>query len=292
MTVVVGTDGRAQSDGALRACALFEESMGPWRVVSAAPVVYDFTPGLDLGLTAEASHVLLEEQRRAVEAQVRRVLGPTAAVDIDVRTGDPAQLLAAVAEKHDASLVVSGLGRHRIVERLLSDETALAIVRASDKPVLAVPEDFAAVPDSAVVGIDFSDASLHAAQLAVTFLASTATIYLVNVAPREDVLSMLTGGFAAYEERARAALESVAAHLAISPRMHVQPHVREGDPGSQLLHYADELDAGLISVGTRGRGFVKRLLLGSVATKVIRASPIPVLTVPATDEAHDAASDR
>ena len=64
-----------------------------------------------------------------------------------------------------------------------------------------------------------------------------------------------------------------------------QPVVRQGDPGSELLRFADDTDAGLIAAGTRGLGFVARLFLGSVARKVIRNSPLPVLTIPASDGA-------
>ena len=56
-------------------------------------------------------------------------------------------------------------------------------------------------------------------------------------------------------------------------------HVRIGilacDPGVALLHYGEQANAELVAVGTRGQGFVARLLLGSAATKGVRASPLP-----------------
>jgi len=54
-----------------------------------------------------------------------------------------------------------------------------------------------------------------------------------------------------------------------------------------LLRYAEEVHAELIAVGTRGQGFLARLLLGGVATKIIRASPIAVLTIPTRDADKD-----
>jgi nucleotide-binding universal stress UspA family protein len=290
--VIVATDGREQSDGAVRAGARFSESTGQMRLVSAAPLIYRFTPELDWGITAEAIDVLREQQHKSVEDQVRRVLGESVCIDVEIGTGDAAGIVAAVAAKHNASLVISGLGRHRVVDRLLGDETALAIIRASSTPVLAVPQDFTNAPHCAVVGIDFSEASVRAAQVALNLMHDAATVYLINVSPPENVLSVVTGGFAAYEERARAELEVLAGRLDVPPRMHVQPHIRQGDPGSELLHYAEQAHAQLIAVGTRGRGFMARLVLGSVATKVVRASPIPVITNPPTARAPDSASDR
>jgi len=285
--VIVATDGREQSDGALRAGALFGGSVDAWRVVSASQLINNLAPEFDFGITAEAIEVLREEQLRLVQDQIRRVLGEASDIDLEVGAGDPALVVAAFAANRNAALVVAGLGRHRVVDRLLGDETALAIIRASAKPVLAVPQDFADVPRSAVVGVDFSDPSICAAQLALRIAQDAATIYLVNVAPRENVLDALDGGLRAYEQRARSELELAASRLDVPPRMHVQPVVRQGDPGSELLRYAEEVHAELIAVGTRGQGFLARLLLGSVATKIIRASPIAVLTIPTRDADKD-----
>lgn len=60
----------------------------------------------------------------------------------------------------------------------------------------------------------------------------------------------------------------------------VNAFVREGEAHGQILSLATETGADLIVVGTHGRHGLPRLLLGSVADKVIRSSPIPVITVP------------
>lgn len=54
------------------------------------------------------------------------------------------------------------------------------------------------------------------------------------------------------------------------------------DVHSEILAHADRLGAGLIVVGTHGRGAVERLFLGSVAERVLRKSRCPVVTVPMT----------
>lgn len=289
--IIVATDGREQSDGAVRAGALFGGTEG-WRIISAAPLLHNLVPELDLGITAQALDVLREQQLQSVQGQLRRVIGEDARVEVEIPTGDPALATATVATRENASFIVCGLGRHRVVDRLLGDETALAIIRAATRPVLAVPDDFTHRPRYAVVGIDFSEGSLRAAQLAPRFTTGTATIYLVNVAPRENILHFVTGGFGAYEELATARLRALADRLHLPPGVYVQPVVRRGDAGSELLRLADEVGDGLIAVGTRGLGFVARLLVGSVATKVIRASPMPVLTIPASEKGAAEVPDR
>jgi nucleotide-binding universal stress UspA family protein len=51
-----------------------------------------------------------------------------------------------------------------------------------------------------------------------------------------------------------------------------------------ILDYARENPIDLIAMATHGRGGVARMLLGSVADKVVRHSPVPVLTTRGTRE--------
>jgi len=55
--------------------------------------------------------------------------------------------------------------------------------------------------------------------------------------------------------------------------------VRQGDPATEIVEYADEIDADAVAMGTRGRHGDHALLLGSVAEAVVRSAPQPVLTV-------------
>ena len=55
--------------------------------------------------------------------------------------------------------------------------------------------------------------------------------------------------------------------------------LRQGVAWEQILENAKEAGADLLVIGTHGRRGVAHAFLGSVAVKVVRASPIPVLTV-------------
>ncbi|MCL9813617.1 universal stress protein [Natranaeroarchaeum aerophilus] len=59
----------------------------------------------------------------------------------------------------------------------------------------------------------------------------------------------------------------------------VRTAVREGRPATEIQEYAQAVDADVIATGTRGRHGEHRFLLGSVAERIVRSSPIPVLTV-------------
>ena len=60
----------------------------------------------------------------------------------------------------------------------------------------------------------------------------------------------------------------------------VETAVVEGKPSRQIVEYAESEECDLVVMGTHGRGGIDRLLLGGVAESVIRASSVPVTTVP------------
>jgi nucleotide-binding universal stress UspA family protein len=58
-----------------------------------------------------------------------------------------------------------------------------------------------------------------------------------------------------------------------------EPRVVAGDPADTIVRMAEELAVNLIVMGTHGRTGLQHVLLGSVAEKVVRLAPCPVLTV-------------
>lgn len=86
----------------------------------------------------------------------------------------------------------------------------------------------------------------------------------------------------ARREEAAEHVESVAEH-AREAGVDVETAVLEGFPHRELLGYVGDAGADLVVVGTRGRGGARRLLLGSVAEKVIRTADVPVLAIHGAD---------
>lgn len=79
-------------------------------------------------------------------------------------------------------------------------------------------------------------------------------------------------------EEGEAAIEAVA-DLARAEDVAVETSLYTGSPSREIVRYAEEQDCDLIVMGTHGRGGIDRLLLGSVAERVVRSSSVPVLTV-------------
>lgn len=68
-------------------------------------------------------------------------------------------------------------------------------------------------------------------------------------------------------------------HVSDDPRVRVERRLEKGDAADTILQVAEQTNADLIVMGTRGRTGVIRLLMGSVAEKVVRRASCPVLTI-------------
>jgi len=144
-----------------------------------------------------------------------------------------------------------------------------------------------------LVPTDFSDASVAAQEYALGLAdAFQSAVHLLHVVQDPYVQPWaaeafgvsLAGVLERWEQDARAQLEQIAG--AGDPR--VTCVTRVGHPFVEILEYAGEAQVDLIVMGTHGRGPVAHMLLGSVAERVVRKAPCPVLTVRPKGEAQKA----
>lgn len=137
-----------------------------------------------------------------------------------------------------------------------------------------------------LVATDFSPHSQTALEYAAAFArAFGAEVMLCHVLERPDLISQLPPISEGYfppnmselqEKHARVQCEQVLAAAGLSDARLLLLH---GNPYAEIVRSAGEENADLIIVGTHGRGAIGHMLLGSVAEKVVRSAPCPVLTV-------------
>ena len=166
------------------------------------------------------------------------------------------------------------------MDRIFGDETALKVLRASRVPVLAVPEGGTTTTRHAVVAVDFSEGSVRAAQVALELLDDDGILELVHVVPRERLLFDGWVSQDEYTRYVRSSLTRFLARLAVPNGLHVQDVTLSGDPAKELITYANRIGADLIAAGSHGHGFITRLVVGSVTTKLLRTSTCAVLVKP------------
>jgi nucleotide-binding universal stress UspA family protein len=225
-------------------------------------------------------------RQRTMQDDVRRAVSIASTGDpgwpVDVVLGAPAATLAHEAERRGASLLVMGIGRHNPLDRLLGTETTLATLRRTRVPVLAVGASFTPFPRHAVIGLDFSPASLRAAKLAVRLVGDVGRVTLVHVRPRFDHPSADWRTWdQEYGRTLTPLFADAVAQLEAPAGVTVETLTVRGDPAPALLAYAQQAGADLLAIGTQRHGVLDRLLVGSVATRVIRNTRIATLAAPA-----------
>ena len=139
--------------------------------------------------------------------------------------------------------------------------------------------------DTIVVATDGSDSVQRAVSVAVDvaarFDAEVHAVYVVDAGEVESSPDTVQDDLReALDDEGRDALDRVAdaAHDRADD-LDVTIEVREGRPASEIDAYARSVDADLVAMGTRGRHGENRFLIGSVAERVVRTCPVPVLTV-------------
>lgn len=202
----------------------------------------------------------------------------------EVVRGDPYRTIVAYADEHEMDLVVMPTHGRRGLDRFLLGSTTERVVRRSDVPVLTVrPEDDARHPYRTVlVPTDGSDHARAALDVAVDVVESDgAALHLLTVVRGDrDVPDDGPGPAESEGDGATAVLEaaaSVARNAGVDP---VDTTVTSGRSiPESILGYVDDHGVDLVVVGTRGRTGLDRYVLGSVAERLVRTAPVPVLTV-------------
>jgi len=141
-----------------------------------------------------------------------------------------------------------------------------------------------------LVPTDFSEHSRQALRYGVAFAEKFgAELYLLHVFQDVSVYQpdAVTVGppVMPVAELTAAARATLARLIEENHLEHLQVHaeVREGSPVEEIVDYAHEKAVDLIVIATHGRGWLAHLLLSSVAEKVVRKAPCPVMAVHLTE---------
>ena len=145
-----------------------------------------------------------------------------------------------------------------------------------------------------VVGYDFSECSEAALAAAVGDVGPGGRVVVVHayqLPVQRDVTSMLvtSGAIKSWEDVQVAVEETLCRRVAehgsaldaAYPDVEIDARALKGFPEDVILDLAAEVEADRIVLGTHGRSGIRRLLLGSVAARVVREATVPVLIVKA-----------
>jgi nucleotide-binding universal stress UspA family protein len=131
-----------------------------------------------------------------------------------------------------------------------------------------------------VVPFDFSDDSRRAVEVASTMTSNSEHLHVIHVLPQLLVSDPGVIWETVDDETRKAhARAEMVKRLGDSIQDDMHLDIGIGDPGQVIVDLAEEINAGLIVIPSHGRTGISRLILGSVAERVVRLAKCPVLVL-------------
>ena len=267
-TIVVGVNDAAVSTRAIEWAVSRAEARR--QNVQLLGIVGGAIGAIGEGPVLAAAHAGMEE---ALQAHADRLSDSPVTVTTRVAVGDPVTEL--IDASKDAALLVIGSDYRGPGAGPARGSHGVRVVAASACPVAVVPDLELEGRRGVVVGVDGSEIS----ERAIAFAAEEAdrlnepliavSVWTAPVTPRNALVVVPDDYRTGMNERAHEALAlSLAGLRAKHPGLEIEEHVAEGYPSVVINRFAES--ARLTVVGSRGRGAIRRFLLGSISHEVIQ----------------------
>lgn len=270
-SIVVGVDGSPESCAAAAAGWMLARAEGS--TCQLVHATYDTRLSLEYagtGIATDALQLALLARTRSELAVALRDCVPAALVDrMIVRPGRPAFVLEEAAGEVDATMLVLGGKHHSTLGRWLGGSTVQHAVRRFTVPVLVTAGDLRPRP-RVLVAVDASYAAVPTARQAMAFAQLLG-------GPLHAVHVVEPGPAATSTPEADRVERDVWTLLPIPDHHKV---VRHGIPAETIAEEAAAWRADVIVVGSHGKNWVDRLLIGSVTEDLLNDLPAAVLVIP------------
>jgi nucleotide-binding universal stress UspA family protein len=289
--IVVPVDGSEEAERAARfgleLARLFDATVDVVHVVE--------RNALRLTSTAAETEQLRSRGQAILAAVEELAAGAGRPVETALRDGKPAAQIGAFAAERDADLLVVGRQGTTGLGRRLLGGTTEQLLHRSDVPVFVVPGDATvrvAEWSRLLVPTDGSERAEAAVRHALPFAQrADATVHVLNVVDLQAAGGVFDAGgleeefVDRLETRGRDAVERVADEIRdATPSLAVETAVvrTRGFEGvaAGIGEYVADNGIDLVVMGSHGRSNLRRQLLGSVASSVLRTVEVPVLVVP------------
>ncbi len=285
--ILVGVDGSPESAAAVALGEFMSLRTGAsCRLVHAAP---DFQ--VALAVPEAVGLVPLEALEAQAAMSARRLIEQSlddlpsrGARRVEVKVGRPSVVLSGEAAAMGAEVVILGCKHRRALARMASS-TITHLVRRGTVPVLATDRPRAAV-QRIVAAVDLSWAAAPTIRAAERWAELTgAELRILHaVEPPPVALGSLPQDGATLFRAMEMAARQVLLPLITLPRAELVIH-----PGRAAAAITSEVTlwrADLLVVGSHGKGWVDRLLIGSTSERLLHVLPAPTLVIPVSQPAE------
>ncbi len=281
--ILCPTDFSPGAERALRVATRMASETGAELVIAHSWYIPPSSYSLEAPFPGYVTQEIVDDAQRGLDAAVREAAAAGAkCVSGKLLAGVPWSQIVRLLEDQAFDLCCIGTHGRTGIARILLGSVAENVIRHAPCSTLAVRPDAAIQPFAhALVPTDFSESAEHALQLAAEVVQPKGSVTLLHVIelPIRYSGEVRDPDFAReLDKRAALALENEAADLRRQTDLNVAIRSRIGYPGAETLNAVDsDPTIDLVVMGSHGRTGIKRVLLGSVAEKVVRHARCPVL---------------
>lgn len=286
--ILVGVDGSTESVAAVKwAADRALRSAGRVHILCTYALASYSAAALDGGYALLDDDALQRGAQQVVDeaVEIARSRGDLR-VSSSIEAGDPAAVLVDMSAEVDM-VVVGSRGGGSFADRLLGTVSS-ALPAHAKCPVVIVPrhtcgKKFTPV-ERIVVGVDGSDIPSSALRRAIdeadTWDARLTAVSAVPLATAASMMTWVPSGVdhSAMLHDVRAGMGAAIDRALEGRQREVARHALDGSPASLLIEFSTAVD--LVVVGTRARGGLAGVLLGSTSQTVLSHSTCPVMIVP------------
>lgn len=243
---------------------------------------------VDEDLPAALRDMTLAGAREFLQGQLDAVQVDPLKTQLVVETGAPHSAIVEYSDAHQADLIIIGAHRRQFVKDVFTGTTAERVMRTSKTPILMVntppTERYAKV----AVALDLTESSEQVLQAALSVGLFQKDVSVVH-AYTPIAKTMM--------QYADVAQEAIDRHVIISHQealnklqelfhrpefstFHAKWFIEEGNASDVIQAFTRKMHPNLLVFGTHGRKGIKRLLLGSVADRLLREVDIDMFVVP------------
>jgi nucleotide-binding universal stress UspA family protein len=276
--ILVAFDGSGAGENALLQAFRLASDEKCW--ITVTTVVPEYKGDIDLTAVGDIHDVLRRPGAGLLERAASIARREGALVKTVLEQGETHERLVDLAEAENCGIIVMGRSGMSAVERALIGSVTARVIGHTGRDVLVVPPGAGIGWKSILLATDGSKNSNEATERAIDFARSYGgRITAVTVVDVPDELYAEAPSLVdELVSRARACVDKVKA-VAAAASVETEAYVREGASYRMILSLAAAAQADLIVMGSHGRTGIKRLLMGSVAEKVIGHALCPVLVV-------------
>jgi nucleotide-binding universal stress UspA family protein len=240
-------------------------------------------------MNEKAKSLLNETARRKLEETADRMKSEGVKVGEPILAfGSPYEEIVQAAVDVNANLILTGSGETQKGEKFLLGTTTKRIIQKSEKPVFVVKEDVPLNVQHILCPVDFSATSKRALKSAITMshrFKAELTILSVCELPGS---TWFTSGKDWEEENNNRCVEHKTKFDKFLQDFNLSglkwvKETRSGNPAEEILSLITGKMVDLLVMGTTGRTGLNRLIIGSVAEKVVREVPCSFLTLKSED---------